>query len=121
MIKLNYWLAEWEEPLQSYQADITEIHKKLTNKEDAYTGWVDWPLRVEASLVEDILTTAKEIRKQCTAFVVIGIGGSYLGSKACIELLQPPFFNEYYAQKHGSPRIYFAGHPAETVPSNVNP
>ena len=95
---------------QQYQPKVTEIHEKLNNKTDAYTGWVDWPLRVEQSLLDDILATAEEIRGKCTALVVIGIGGSYLGAKACIELLQSPFYNEHYAGKLKRPRIYFAGH-----------
>ena len=95
---------------QQYQSKITEIHEKLNNKTDAYTGWVDWPLRVEQELLQDLLNTAEEIRQKCTALVVIGIGGSYLGAKACIELLQSPFYNEYYAGKQKRPRIYFAGH-----------
>ena len=95
---------------QQYQPKVTEIHEKLNNKTDAYTGWVDWPLRVEQELLQDILNTAEEIRQRCTALVVIGIGGSYLGAKACIELLQSPFYNEHYAGKLKRPRIYFAGH-----------
>ena len=39
----------------------------------------------------------------------------YLGAKACIELLQSPFYNEYYAQQTGHPRIYFAGHHLSTI------
>ena len=93
-----------------YQREISEIHEKLNTKTDAHTGWVDWPLRVEAELLQDILHTAEEIRSRCTALVVIGIGGSYLGAKACIELLQSPFYNEHYAAKMNRPRIYFAGH-----------
>lgn len=99
-------LTEW----QQYQREIGVIHEKLNKKQDAYTGWVDWPLRVPPELLTEILETAEEIRRQCTALVVIGIGGSYLGAKACIELLQSPFYNEYYAGRQKRPRIYFAGH-----------
>ena len=95
---------------QEHQQTITEIHEKLNKQTDAYTGWVDWPLRMEPSLLRNILDTAEEIRGKCTALVVIGIGGSYLGAKACIELLQSPFYNEHYAGKMNRPRIYFAGH-----------
>lgn len=115
MIRLDYWvqpaLCEW----QRYQPKIDDIHNKLKNKEDAYTGWVDWPMRIGDDLVQDILATAEEIRGKCTAFVVIGIGGSYLGAKACIELLQSPFYNEYYAEKQHRPRIYFAGHHLSSI------
>ena len=49
------------------------------------------PVLIEGDLVWQIMTTAWKIQKQCTAFVVIGVGGSYLGAKACLELLQSPF------------------------------
>lgn len=114
MMKLDYWLED-EIPWQQYQSKVSEIHRKLQRKEDAYTGWMDWSLRVEDTLVQDILHTAEQIRKQCTALVVIGIGGSYLGAKACIELLQSPFYNEYYAEKLQRPRIYFAGHHLSSI------
>ena len=110
MITMDCWVQPGFTNWQEHQQTITEIHEKLNKQTDAYTGWVDWPLRVEPSLLRDILDTAEEIRGKCTALVVIGIGGSYLGAKACIELLQSPFYNEHYAGKMNRPRIYFAGH-----------
>ena len=115
MMKLDYWLQTETTPWQQYQSKIDEIHRKLQQKEDAYTGWMDWPMRIEQTLVQDILATAEEIRNKCTALVVIGIGGSYLGAKACIELLQSPFYNEFYAAKQNRPRIYFAGHHLSSI------
>ena len=110
MITMDCWVQPGFTNWQEHQQTITEIHEKLNKQTDAYTGWVDWPLRMEPSLLRDILDTAEEIRGKCTALVVIGIGGSYLGAKACIELLQSPFYNEHYAGKMNRPRIYFAGH-----------
>lgn len=115
MMELDYWVQPGTDDWAQYQPKITEIHHKLMNKEDAYTGWVDWPQRIDPDVVQDILHTAEDIRQKCTALVVIGIGGSYLGAKACIELLQSPFYNEYYAQQTGHPRIYFAGHHLSTI------
>ena len=115
MMELDYWVQPGTDNWTQYQEKITEIHHKLMNKEDDYTGWVDWPQRIDDAVVQDILQTAEEIRRKCTALIVIGIGGSYLGAKACIELLQSPFYNEYYAQKEGCPRIYFAGHHLSTI------
>ena len=115
MLQLSYWLQDENIPWKQYQPKIDEIHNKLNNKEDDYTGWMDWPVRIEDALVQDILSTADEIRSKCTALVVIGIGGSYLGAKACIELLQSPFYNEYYAGKQNRPRIYFAGHHLSSI------
>ncbi|MBQ2860268.1 MAG: glucose-6-phosphate isomerase [Peptococcaceae bacterium] len=115
MLQLSYWLQDENIPWKQYQPKIDEIHNKLNNKEDDYTGWMDWPVRIEDALVQDILSTADEIRSKCTALVVIGIGGSYLGAKACIELLQSPFYNEYYAGKQNRPRMYFAGHHLSSI------
>ena len=115
MMELDYWVQPGLTGWAQYQQRITEIHKKLMDKEDDYTGWVDWPLRMEKELLQDLLCTAEEIRQKCTALVVIGIGGSYLGAKACIELLQSPFYNEYYAAQQKRPRIYFAGHHLSTI------
>lgn len=40
--------------------------------------------------IDNISSLAKNIIKQSDIFVVIGIGGSYLGTKACIEALSKP-------------------------------
>lgn len=115
MMELDHWVPEDLTDWARYQGKITEIHQRLMQKKDAYTGWVDWPLCMDPALLQELLNTAEEIRQKCTALVVIGIGGSYLGAKACIELLQSPFYNEYYAGKQGRPRIYFAGHHLSTI------
>jgi len=115
MLTLNYWLPDMKISWDKHQPEISNIHEKLNKKTDAYTGWVDWPVVVEQSLVQDILATAEEIRGKCTALVVIGIGGSYLGAKACIELLQSPFYNEYFATKNNQPKVYFAGHHLSSI------
>ena len=114
-MELDYWVPEDRVDWAQHQPVVEEIHRRLMTKEDAYTGWVDWPLRIEPALLQDILDTAEEIRQKCTALVVIGIGGSYLGAKACMELLQSPFYNEYYAAKQQRPHIYFAGHHLSTI------
>ena len=54
-----------------------------------FTGWLDLPEKASAD-IERIEKTAKRLRKQSDITVVIGIGGSYLGSKAVIEALKPP-------------------------------
>lgn len=116
MIQFDYWLPEGEMlPTEQYQPRVSAIHDKLQQKSDAFTGWVDWPLRMGTELLQDILDTAEEIRSKCTALVVIGIGGSYLGAKACLELLQSPFYNDYYARLQKRPRVYFAGHHVSTI------
>lgn len=110
MITLKTWLSDADVTYAQYAERIKEIHRYLHAKIHPYSGWVDWPCRISGGLIKDIADTAEEIRQKCTALVVVGVGGSYLGAKSCIELLQSPFYNEYYAKKTGRPRIYFAGH-----------
>ena len=102
-------------PVAEYQEKINEIHARLHSGQNGYTGWVEYPTTVEGNLVWQIMTTAWKIQKQCTAFVVIGVGGSYLGAKACLELLQSPFYNEFFAKERNLPKIYFAGHHLSSV------
>ena len=102
-------------PVAEYQEKINAIHAQLHSGQDGYTGWVDYPTQVEGELVWQIMTTAWKIQKQCTAFVVIGVGGSYLGAKACLELLQSPFYNEFFAKERNLPKVYFAGHHLSSV------
>jgi glucose-6-phosphate isomerase len=54
--------------------------------------------------MKEILEAAAEVRAKADVFVVIGVGGSYLGAKAAIEWLKSSFYNET-----SIPKIYFAG------------
>ena len=54
-----------------------------------YTGWVDLPETYDKEEFARIADAAGRIRAQSKVLVVIGIGGSYLGARAVIELLGP--------------------------------
>lgn len=66
-----------------------------------FLGWIDWPRDYDKEEFKRIQTAAKQIRKQAKVLVVIGIGGSYLGSKAVIDSLSP-----YYKIKNKLKIIY---------------
>lgn len=53
------------------------------------TGWLRLPEELEASGLKDIKETAARINETSDILLVIGIGGSYLGARAVIELLAP--------------------------------
>ena len=53
------------------------------------TGWTK---KIDDDLVQDIISTAEEIKKHSDYLVVIGIGGSFLGSYA-VEKALAPYFN----------------------------
>ena len=71
-----------------------------------YTGWVHLPRDYDKEEFARIQAAAERIRKNSQALVVIGIGGSYLGARAVVELVNSPNFN--LTHKDG-PDIYFAG------------
>jgi glucose-6-phosphate isomerase len=53
----------------------------------AFTGWLTLPERVASAELKAITSAADKIRRQSQVLVVVGIGGSYLGARAAIELL----------------------------------
>ena len=86
-----------------------KAHRELTEGRGAgseFTGWLNLPDRVRGSELKRILSLAERVRDHSEALVVIGIGGSYLGARAAIELLRSPYHN---ALSDDAPEVYFAG------------
>ena len=75
-----------------------------------YLGWVNWPDLYDREEFARIQATAEKIRKDSEVFLVVGIGGSYLGARAAIEMLAHSFYNELPREKRGGPKIYYVGH-----------
>lgn len=71
-----------------------------------FLGWVDLPQNYDKEEFARIKAAAAKIQKSCDIFVVIGIGGSYLGARAAIEFVKSPLYNE---KKKDTPSVYFAG------------
>ena len=76
-----------------------------------FTGWVTLPRDYDKEEFARIQAAAKRIQQQSQVLVVIGIGGSYLGARAVIELLCSPNYN---LKKKDTPDIYFAGNGLST-------
>jgi len=92
--------------LPKISQEVTEIHHMLHKKEGAgneFLGWLDWPILNHQETVAKINACANRLRKFSDVIIVIGIGGSYLGSRAGIE-----FLNRYFSNKE--PEIVYAGH-----------
>ncbi len=70
-----------------------------------FTGWLDLPKRMAETELPGILAAAKRIRAQGEALLVVGIGGSYLGARAAIELLKTASHN----QISDGAQVYFMG------------
>lgn len=104
-----------DQMLKAYQSKVDTIHSRLHSGKEEFTGWVNYGKDLDEKLISDLETTAKKIQSQCTAFIVLGIGGSYLGSRAAIEMLNHTFHNEMPGKL---PKIYYAGHTISTTYMN---
>ena len=88
---------------------VSEVYETIFNKTGAgndFLGWVTLPSEIDESLLSDIEKTAADLRRKSDIFVVIGIGGSYLGARAVIEALQ----NHFAPLTDDKPLIVYAGH-----------
>ena len=72
-------------------------------------GWVGLPADYSAGLSAGIKDVAGKISDESEVFVVIGIGGSYLGARAAVEYVISPNYNLLPKR---TPDIYFAGNNA---------
>jgi glucose-6-phosphate isomerase len=99
-----------KEEIYSLQPEINKHHRALiekTGKGNDFLGWVDLPSSISEELLNKIEADAKRISKIAEIFVVIGIGGSYLGARAVIDALSNPFAGLLKEGKH--PIIIYAG------------
>ena len=100
--------------LTSRMAALEEARVKLetgSGEGGAFTGWVHLPRDYDKAEYARIKAAAEKIRSDSQALVVIGIGGSYLGARAVIELLASPNYN---LKKKDGPDIFFAGNGLST-------
>jgi glucose-6-phosphate isomerase len=73
-----------------------------------FLGWVGLPSSITAEFLTEIKSTAAGLRERAEVVIVIGIGGSYLGTKAVLEALADPFAG--LRAERRDPVILFAGH-----------
>ena len=118
MIKVdisNVWGQQSLPDLLALEKEVADAHSALmegTRPGNDFLGWLNLPVREATQEITRIQKAAEKIRKDSDVFVVIGIGGSYLGPRAAIELLQGP--NHNMGKGKGNPQIYFAGNGLST-------
>ena len=111
-IKLNdKFLSEYvlSSDYSKIDNDLKNAVKTLRNKDGAgndFLGWVDLPENFDKEEFSRIKVAAEKIKKIAKVFIVIGIGGSYLGARAAIEFIKSPIYNNL---KKDTPDIYFSG------------
>ena len=84
------------------------LHKKNGPGND-FLGWLDLPNAYDKEEFSRIRKAAAKIRRDSDVLVVIGIGGSYLGARAVIELLNHSFANLLGKKARKAPQILFCG------------
>ena len=106
MISFDYKAAGLSPALMDdYAAKLRICHDDLLNatgKGNDFVGWVHLPEAYDKDEYARIQAAAETIREKYDALVVIGIGGSYLGSRAVLDLLGSDF------------PVYFAGNTLST-------
>ncbi len=98
--------------LEGISAQVTAAHKLLTEKKglgNDFTGFLNLPQDYDRDEFERVKKAAEKIRSTSDVLVVIGIGGSYLGAKAAIDMLCGTFYNQKPDDVRGGPQIFFAG------------
>lgn len=105
MIQLDLQHAHLKEDVKAYQEQVHQIDESLrmkTCKGNDFIGWMTWANDYDKEEFARIKGCAQKIQNDSDVFVVCGIGGSYLGARAAIEMI-----NGLYAQK--KPEIIFMG------------
>lgn len=75
-----------------------------------FTGWLELPERYDRAEFGRIQAAATRIQADSDALVVVGIGGSYLGARAAIEMLSHSFHNQLPRERRKGVQVFFAGH-----------
>ena len=91
---LNGFVSDHE--LQAIAPQVSAAHRTLTEGTGLgsdFLGWVNLPRDYDREEFARIKAAAKKIQSDTDVLVVIGIGGSYLGARAALELLKSPFYN----------------------------
>ena len=111
----NVWGRQSLRDLLAMEKEVFDAHMTLTEGSgdgNDYLGWLNLPVETETEEIRRIRAAAKRIRESSDVFVVIGIGGSYLGPRAAIELLQG--CNHNIGKGKGDPQIFYAGNTLST-------
>ena len=101
-----------QEEIDNFENTVNLAKETLINKKGAgsdFLGWIDLPVNYDKEEFDRIKKAAKKIQGDSEVLVVIGIGGSYLGAKACIEALSHSFYTLLDKSKRKFPHIVFCG------------
>ena len=92
-----------------------EILVEKNGAGNEFLGWIDLPVKYDREEFSRIKKAANKIQSDSDVFIVIGIGGSYLGARAAIEYLGHCFYNSVDKNIRKAPEIYYAGNNMSTT------
>ena len=117
-IKVDFKNARvFEKNVMNYAKLVSDIHNELHSKaadENEPCGWLNLPTDYNKVEFERIKNAAKKIQSNSDILLVIGIGGSYLGSRAVIESLTNTFYNMQDKSARKTPQILYVGNNLST-------
>lgn len=97
----------------TYLQDAVKVaHHSLHEQTGAgndFLGWIDLPVDYDKEEFSRIQKAAAKIQSDSDILLVIGIGGSYLGARAAVEMLQHSFYNVLPKEQRKTPQVLFAG------------
>ncbi|MYL40031.1 glucose-6-phosphate isomerase [Virgibacillus salexigens] len=102
-----------EQEINNLQSAVEAAHQSLHEKTGVgndYLGWIDLPETYNKEEFNRVKESAEKIRNNSDILLVIGIGGSYLGARAALEMLNHSFQSYLSADELNSPHIIFVGH-----------
>src|SRR5699024_477153 len=102
-----------ESEVENVEDYVETAHNALHNQTGAgsyFLGWINLPKDYDKEEFARIKASAEKIRKDSDVLLVIGIGGSYLGARAAIEMLTHSFQNILTKEKRQAPQVIFVGH-----------
>lgn len=100
-----------KEQIYAEAANVSECNAILENgtgKGNDFLGWLHLPSSISEAELKDIEDTAATLRSKCEVVVAIGIGGSYLGTRAVVEALNNSF--DHLQAQRQNPVLLYAGH-----------
>ena len=109
----NVWGELTLPQLLETEQEVFNAHKLLAEGKgpgNDFIGWLELPVAEPTAEMMRIQRAAERIRENSDVLVVIGIGGSYLGPRAAIELLK----GQNHNLKNDDPQIFFAGNNLST-------
>lgn len=102
-----------EDEISSFKESVDFVHHQLhqhSESENDFLGWVDLPQNYDQLEFERIQMAAEKIKSDSDILLVIGVGGSYLGARAAIEMLNHSFRAILPIEKQSAPQVIFVGH-----------